>query len=31
MVIDNLVEKMMVYGDLSATDLFATHHFDLFN
>ena len=31
MVTDNLVKKSMVYGDLSATDLFATHYFDLFN
>jgi len=31
MVTDNLLEKMMVFGDLSATDVFATHHFDLFH
>jgi len=31
MVTDNLVEKRMVYGDLSATDLFATHYVELLN
>jgi len=31
MVTDNLVKTRMVYGDHSATDLFATHYFDLYN
>jgi len=30
MATDNLLTKKIVYGDLSATDLFATHYFDLF-